>query len=391
MRRSRNVGVALVGLLVVAAISVTAGSGRKPAEAQQGTASLRRLSGSEVMDIINKFPEMVPSYFAEQRNDTGFLKTLFPFCEVTSTLLDRAFPGVRFFKGTDFGRSEGGSPYLMAIAGDKRYVMPGRSNYLLLDGGQKVTDKNITELAKAFVILAVGSEVSFPEINFLDAKRTRHTINTRTYDFTLTAKIGEQVEVWYFSLWQNQFSLVYRSNAKGLILEYQPVMVESLPGRGQLDPTPNMIIGTSPTSGDAYVEFDSAKLAHYYVIVKRNQDSTGKKVVFSLYGFPPDSHNVREFRGHNKRLYIRLGRLVLPWPMRTGFLRSEVAASRLFQACDELVVSQRPAGAVVPTQRSQFCRVRFLSKVLTPVGYPLKHRPDLHEAVILSLHVRSGT
>ena len=44
MRRSKDIGVALVGLLVVAAISVAAGSGKKPAKEQQAAISLRQIS-----------------------------------------------------------------------------------------------------------------------------------------------------------------------------------------------------------------------------------------------------------------------------------------------------------------------------------------------------------
>ena len=81
--------------------------------------------------------------------------------------------------------------------------------------------------------------------------------------------------------------------------------------------------------------------------------------------FTPNSGShavaMEEFRGHNKRLSIRVGLLVLPGSVWAGLLWFEVASGRLFETCDELVVSQGPAGAVVPTQRSQFCRTWLLS------------------------------
>ncbi len=304
MRGSKDIGVARVGLLVVAAISMAAASGRKPSKEQQATVSLRRISASEVMTILHKFPEMVPGRFTSAMNDTGFVKDLFPFGEVTSASLDRVFPGIQFYKG--LSGSKPPYPYLMAIAGSKRYMMPDGFNQLLLEGGQKVTEKNIVALAKAFVVLALGNQrmfgnpifggpqgdelLAFPQITFLDAKGTKLVTGRPTDAAVLKVRIGAQVEEWHFSVLWNQLEGVSRANGKGLILDYSPVMVESLPGRGQLDPTPNMTIGTYPTNGDAYVEFDSLNQAHYYVIVKRNQDSTGKKVVFSLLG---------GFRGHN--------------------------------------------------------------------------------------------
>ena len=293
MRRSKNVGVALIGLLVVAAISMAVASGRKPQKEQQATVSLRRISASEVMDILRKFPEMVSGRIASVMNDTGRVKRLFPFSEVTSASLGRVFPGVRFYKGLDFGRLPE-NPYLIAIAGDKRYMMTGGFNRLLIDNGQKVTDENLVEMAKAFVVLAVGGEGhSYPEITFLDATSTKQVINGRSYSAKLRVKIGEQTEEWHFaiSVWQGQFGTVYRRSAKGLIKDYLPVVVESLPGRGQLNLTPNMIIETHPV-GDAYVEFDTLNQAYYYVIVERNSSSTGNRVVFSLAGFPPESSNV---------------------------------------------------------------------------------------------------
>ena len=234
MRRSTNVGVALVGLLVFAAISVAAGSGRKPAEGVD--VSVRRLSTSEMMDILQKFPEMVPSYLGDQRNDTGLLKLLYPFKEVTSAPVERVFPGVRFYQGLDRSRSCGAEyPYMLAIAGDKRYGMTNGFNRLLLDNGLEVTDKNIVELAKAFVITAIGSEhYSYPEVTFLDAARTKLDAERTTTDAArLRVKIGAQAEEWHFSVLWNQFDGVSSSNDKGLIKDYLPTMVESLPGRGQ--------------------------------------------------------------------------------------------------------------------------------------------------------------
>ena len=285
MRRSRNVGVALIGLLVVAAISVAAGSGRKPAKEQQTAASLRRISGSEVMDILHKFPEMVPARFASQRSDTGFLKDLFKFSELTAPALSGTFPMARFYQGIDISEMPG-SPYLMAIARDQRHMMTGGFNRLLIDNGLKVTDKNVLELAKAFVVTAMASEnYSLPENTFLEAKRIKQVISGISYDAWLKVKIGDQVEEWYFDTKYGQFGVVSRGNAKGYIKQYNPV--EGTPRRtGQLDDMPSIDIDSG-----AYVEWQDVT-PHYYLIVKENDDSTGNQARFSLSGFEPNAKDV---------------------------------------------------------------------------------------------------
>jgi len=307
MRRSAYFGAALIGLLVVAAISVAAGSGRKPAKEPQGGASLRRISSSEVMDIIGRFPGLIPEWMAWAKNDTSYLVSVFEFSEVTTPLLSGVFPAARFYKG--LSGSKPPYPYMMAIAGDRRYTMPDGFNQLLLHGGQEVTDKNMIALAKAFVVMALGNQrmygnpmfggpqgdelLAFPQVTFLGAKTTKLKTDRPTNDaVVLKARIGSQTEDWHFTVLQNQFEGAARVNKKGLIMDYNAIIVESLPGRGELAPTPNMIIETD--SSGAYLEFDTQHPAgqHYYVIVKRNQDSTGNKVVFSLFDFPTNDTNV---------------------------------------------------------------------------------------------------
>jgi len=99
---SGSVRIALVGLLVVAAISVTAGSGRKPAKEQKTEVTSRKLSGSEVMAILQRFPEMVPSYLASSKNDTHDLADIYGFVEVTIAPPGTIFPAARFYRGHNF-------------------------------------------------------------------------------------------------------------------------------------------------------------------------------------------------------------------------------------------------------------------------------------------------
>ena len=295
MRRNTYFGVALFGLLVVAAISVAAGSGRKPPKEVQSAVSVRPISGSEVMAILNKFPEMVPNELASERSDTNALVSQFGFSEVTAAPLEHAFPAARFYQGLDFMTADAQSPYLMAVAGDKRYAMPEEFNRLLLDGGLRVTDRNTAEMAEAFVISAVGNRYrSFPEITYMGVSASKLRLGGIPFSAMLKVKIGEQVEEWYFDTWRSQLRSVLRRSTEGLTIDfYAPAMVESLPSRGQLDLTPDIAIETTP-NGNAYVEYDTMHPPnpHYYVDVEVNSDTTNDSVVFSLSGFPPESTNI---------------------------------------------------------------------------------------------------
>ncbi|MCX6843338.1 MAG: hypothetical protein NTX53_13775 [candidate division WOR-3 bacterium] len=223
--------MALFGLLLVSAISTAGAAGRKPAE--EVKVSMRHISTSEAMDILRKFPELVPDHLAAKRNDADYMAGTFGFVEVTAAPLTRVFSTARFYKGHDFWKPP--QPYMMAVADGKRYMIPGDFNRLLLDNGLEVTDKNIVELAETFVIAAIGDESrSFPEITFLDATRTKLKAGLPTDDAAiLKVKTGEETEEWHFSVLRGQFEGAARVNEKGLIKDFPSVIVESLPGRGQ--------------------------------------------------------------------------------------------------------------------------------------------------------------
>ena len=238
---SCGVRMALVGLLAVCAVA----SEGTPSEGEPVTVSLRRLSTTEVVSILDKFPEIVPGHLAWVKDRAGLASRL-PLSEATSAPLEAALPGVRFYKGMD-GSTLPPIPYLMAIAGAKRYLMPGGFNRLLFDNGLEVNDKNVLEMARAFVILAVGVTrtagpetggyveaelLSFPQIAFLDATSKELTTGRPT-DAALKAKIGAQVEVWRFSasIRPGQFDFVSWRAANGDYMHYLPAIVESLPKR----------------------------------------------------------------------------------------------------------------------------------------------------------------
>jgi len=308
MRRSAYFGAALLGLLVVAAISVAAGSGRRPAKEQGTTVSLRRISGDEVVQILRRFPEMVPDYLASRKNDEAYLARVFRFSEVTTPLLRDVFPTVRFYKGLDFNKPP--IPYLMAAVGDKYCLPPEGFNRLLSYVGLKVNDKDILPLAKAFVVLAVGSRkvfgnpwmdllqgrpggdelLAFPDVSFGECKRISELRGGATYDARLKVKVDGREEEWWFDVKYGQFALVSRGDDKGLILQYLPKIVEPIQKQGRLDSGPKFDV----VSG-AYVKWQvrvNDTIPHYYVPVEWNGSASDSEVVFSLSGFPPNARNV---------------------------------------------------------------------------------------------------
>ncbi len=279
MRRSINVGVALVGLLVVAAISVAAGSGRKPARQERANTSVRVLTGAEAGQLGKRFPGLQARV------------------QITGDLLERLFPRTAFYRAF-YHRGRPDVPYLTSISDTSLLPLPSGFNRLLRVYDMEVTDDNKVELAKALVLMAIGDENgfavgldSFPPVTFVDADVTEHRINYFPYGVELKVKIGEQLEVWHFAIAMGKFVDVLRLNTKGRTINfYNPGQFEPPPGRSQLDLGPQLII--EDTVGDAYLEYYPNNVAWYFLTVDTNSTATHDTVVFSLSGFPPESTNV---------------------------------------------------------------------------------------------------
>ncbi len=310
MRRSAYFGVALIGLLVVAAISMAAGSGRKPPKEVQSAVSLRRITASEVTDIIRRFPGIVPSYIDPRKYDSEHLARLFRFSEVTAGTLSDVFPAARFYKGLDFNRPP--IPYLMAVVGDKYCLPPEGFNRLLSYVGLEVNDKNILSLAKAFVVLAVGSRavfdsplmdlaqgkpggdelLAFPDVTFGEGKGISELRSGATYDARLKVKVDGRDEEWWFDVKYGQFALVSRGDDKGLILQYMPKILYPIQTQGRLGSTPKIVVLSDPY---IYAEAEPRgpdTILHCYATVEQNGSPTNMEVVFSLTGFPYNARNV---------------------------------------------------------------------------------------------------
>jgi len=239
MRSRKRCTFALIGLLVVAAISVAAGSGRKPAM-ENSASSVRMLTKAEAAEVSQRFPKLGPQ-------PEGI-------AQIGSDLLARLFPGSSFYRVYNYDYDPE-FPYLVATSGDKLLKMPNGFNRLLHEHGMRVTDKNVMEMAEAFALLAMGNAQiyvepnpparldTFPPVTFLGAKRTKLRYGGTSYETELKVRVGGQDEEWYFEVWRGQFGSVVRENTKGQTIHfYVPIPVESPPEQGRLDTLPSLVI-----------------------------------------------------------------------------------------------------------------------------------------------------
>jgi hypothetical protein len=211
--RNERVGLALAGLLVLLASSSVSAWGRKPPKEEEVRVHMRRITGGELMDILRVYPGEASAELANKNHDTTFFAHVFPLSEVTAASLKRAFPSARFYRGLYTAPRLPG-PYLFAVADDKPYLMPRGFTRLLSASSLKVADSNAIALAKAFVILAAGSQsapsrydsggpegeelLDFPHIAFLDSKLADQP-GRRSGDAWLKVDIDGDIQEWEFS------------------------------------------------------------------------------------------------------------------------------------------------------------------------------------------------
>ncbi|GEM_PF-1963321 len=280
MRRSRYFGAALLGLLVVAAISVAAGSGRKPA--MENTAvSISLLTDAEAAQLSKQFPELKLG----RGGEVG---------QFRNEAIGRAFPTTDFYRAYDLSVTPP-LPRMIAVSGDTQLPMPEGLSKLLARYSIGVNDDNIIELAKTFVLLAVGDQHfrpldSFPSIVFLEARRIKQRIGSISCEAKLKVIVGEQVEEWYFDSRHGHLSYVERRVANGRVKFYVLSCAEPRPEQRLLYQTPCIDIVDSFPSG-AYLEWHGA-IPYYYLIVEKNNTATGDSVGFHVSDFPIESTNV---------------------------------------------------------------------------------------------------
>jgi len=210
----------LVGLLVLLAASTADAWGRKPPKTEEVRLSWRTLSDSESKEVLRAAPDLMPSYKAEQFNWTGVFRD-YPLIEVTTPSLKRLFPAERFYNGTMIGTERPHRPYLMAVAGHTRYVMPEEFNQLLPDIGLTITRKNVIALAEAFIVLAAaGDKRTVPHITFLDRRLTDHAL--------LEVNINGDTERWDFEYEPTKFGAIWVKNDHGITINVFNVPIRRL-------------------------------------------------------------------------------------------------------------------------------------------------------------------
>jgi hypothetical protein len=178
-------------------------------------------------------------------------------CLVRDTLLDRLFPRAAFYKTLDRG-GRPAFPYLVSITGDSVFRVPSGFNLLLREQDIEVTDDNILDLARAFVIIALANgplaepvdeftPLNFiPRITFLGGQRIeqRDLRHPFVVDAKITCRVGsDETQTWDFyqgrrspskGVWvkTGQFAAVRVAIDGKPVREYRPVNAEAETRRG---------------------------------------------------------------------------------------------------------------------------------------------------------------
>ena len=127
-------------------------------------------------------------------------------------LLIKVFPKTKFYKLYS-AYTDPSTSYIFSFYNGQFNVMPVGFNHLLLDNGLEVTDKNIIELAKAFVVIAFmdnpyiryweGEQYiisAVKEITFLEGKRIKEGYRSLhiEFDAEIKCRINDEIQTWKF-------------------------------------------------------------------------------------------------------------------------------------------------------------------------------------------------
>ncbi|MDH5684367.1 MAG: hypothetical protein OEZ20_07880, partial [candidate division WOR-3 bacterium] len=194
---------------------------------------------------------------------------------------------------------------LKAVVGDRLYGMPFYFNRLLLEHNIEVNDKNIIELAKAFVIFALGSETVlredgtwdeelalFPQITFLEGKRSVDKKKIPPiYRVHLRVRVNDEIQIYGFNIQNGQIQWATMNvEGKTATKYFDLEIIKEPPKRGELDLNGQINIATASPS-KAYVEWENTT-PHYYLIVELNGQATNDPVKFELSGFQANQPNI---------------------------------------------------------------------------------------------------
>ncbi|MEO0115053.1 MAG: hypothetical protein ABIK93_06210, partial [candidate division WOR-3 bacterium] len=287
-----------IGLIILFAVSIVMAGGRIP-KIERSSSTMRQLSGKETKELIERIPEIFidalgraasdfkTDEIAKLKQDTNFLKANLKLKELETSLLQTVFPNAHFYQLWKLDVRPH-YPYLIAIIGNKLYQMPSNFNRLLLEHNLEVNDKNIIELAKAFVIIALEGK----EITFLEGKRSIDKKKSPPiYRVQLKVRVNDEIQIYGFHIRYGQI-LWATMNVEGetdtKYFDFE--IIEEPPKRGELDLQGQINIATASPS-KAYVEWEDSK-PHYYLIVDSNGQATNDPVKFELSGFQTNQPNI---------------------------------------------------------------------------------------------------
>ena len=181
--------------LSLLAFSPVAAGGRK-SEVDENMASIRVLTDSEAVLALREYPRL----------------RFRPASQIRSSLLQHLFPGTAFYTAI-YRRGRPPSPLFLAVSGDSLLTMPDDFNRLLRMYNMKVTDRNVVELARAFVIIAIADEPihfetgdpgwrqSFPAITSLtgEGKGPYDKRRASQVSVEMECRMGDgEVQTWQF-------------------------------------------------------------------------------------------------------------------------------------------------------------------------------------------------
>ncbi len=268
----KNSNLALIGLIILFAFSLIMAGGRKPPE-MYSQLGLTPLSPEEKQIIDNAYLQ------SGDRGEIAKYQRYWYKFEV-HTLLKKVFPAVQFYK-LNSGITVPETPYITGYRNGKFYNLPSGFNRLLLDNNLEVNDKNIIELAKAFVVIALMDNPSIdysqpnwednldklPEITFLEGKRIKKRVGSAgIYNAFVKVKIGDEIQEWYFRTgYGGQFweVAVGYPATKEFYHKYHPLPAEKKIEEGGWDNSPQIKIELG--YGGVYLELEN-NIYHYYLM-----------------------------------------------------------------------------------------------------------------------------
>lgn len=254
---------ALIGLIILFAFSLVWAWGRKPPERHLSN-KIISLSSEELKTVDEAYVKSVKKI----PNEVQYGRSWYKF--ETHPLLVKIFPQVKFyllFSSVSMPQSS----YFKAEYKRKFYSLPFEFNRLLIDNGLEVNNKNIIELAKAFVVIA-SAELRFayvpipklaetvereeytrglPQITFLEGKRIKEYDKYWAAEMVaqIKCKIGDgDVQTWKFSRPRDgQFGVaqIFINKKYGQAYQIKRVEREKSKGeKGELDTVPEIQIAT---------------------------------------------------------------------------------------------------------------------------------------------------